>query len=212
VQFETELRRELVHVVLHHPAFAMATEEQRNRAALLTLDNLLGEDGVEKWIGSIETSVPPLPGGKPLEELAAAIDALAGAATGERFAILEGRTAGGRPAVSTVNLALKRVDHLLMDLHLAVTVPLREPTSRGLTTNEEAASLNALEDELFEALGADAVYIGRETGDGARVMHFHVATVGPAEERVRERMGRHPNRGIRLRVEADPAWKILRRW
>jgi len=209
---EIDAVREVVDVNFSHPALMKLDERQRSRAALLTLDNLLGEDGVERWLGRITTSVEPIPGGKPVEELAAAVDGLKRVATGERFAIADGKTRDGQPFVATINLAVKRIDHLLMDEHLTISIMLLDPTPQGLTTSEEAGALNALEDELTASLGHDGVYIGRETGDGRRTIHFHVAAVGPAELRARAWARRHSEPRIEIALRHDPSWEVLRRW
>jgi hypothetical protein len=212
IGFEIDATREVLNVNFSHPAFEKLDEPQRARAAFLTLDNLLGEDGVERWLGAITTSVDLLPGGKPVEALTAAVDSLRTAATAERFVIANWKTRDGQPMVATVNLALKRIDHLLMDYHLTIGMKLLDPTPQGLTTNEEARVVNALEDELTALLGHDAVYIGRETGEGRRTLHFHVAGAGPAELRARTWAKRHPERGIEIAFKHDPQWEVLRRW
>jgi len=211
VAFETDSDRELIHLKLHHAAFAKLDERTRGMAAFLTLDNVLGEDGVERWVGNVDTSVAALPQGKSLDALAAAVKALEKSSTGERFAILKGEV-DGQPVFATVNLALKRVDHLLMDDHLSVTIPLETPTPQGLTTTEEADALNALEDELRKALGNDAVCIGRETGQKKRIIHFHVSSSGRAEDRARAWRKRHSSRQMEITVRHDPSWEILRHW
>jgi hypothetical protein len=99
-----------------------------------------------------------------------------------------------------------------MDQSLTITIPLEEPTPEGLPTGAEAAALNALEDELTEELGHDAVYIGRETGQERRVLYFHAATMGQAEPRAREWARRHPERSVTIEAVYDPRWDVLRRW
>jgi hypothetical protein len=137
---------------------------------------------------------------------------LRSAATGQRFAILKLETSTGQPTFASVNLAIKRLDHLMMDQALTVTIPLQEPTAQGLTTNSEANALNGLEDDLLATLGHDAVYLGRETGQGERRIYFHVARAGPAEHRARGWVAQHGDRPIRIAVQDDARWEILRRW
>lgn len=204
--------RERLDVRVHHPAFAPLDEKQRLRATFVMLDNLLGEDGVERWLGRIDLAVAAPPDGRPAGALRAAVDELSRTAKGEAFALLQGRTPSGEPLVVLANLALKRLDHLLMDHHLSVTVPLRSPTAPGLTTSDEADALNGLEDELLATLGKDAVYLGRETGRGERIMHFQVAGHGPAEERTRAWAARRAERRARVALEPDPRWSWLGRW
>lgn len=212
VGFETNVDRELINVRFHHPALAKLDDNERARAAFLTLDNVLGEDGVERWVGAITPSVDPIVDGRPLDALRQEVEKLKKIATGERFAILKGKTADGQPMIATVNLALKRLDHLLMEEHLTVTFPLSSPTPQGLTTPEEADVLNKVEDELLAALGHDAVYIGRETGQRQRVLHFHVASAGPAEARSRAWAKQHKERRAVVTIAHDPRWQVLRRW
>jgi hypothetical protein len=51
IAFETNVDRELINVRFHHPALATLDDKERARAAFLTLDDVLGEDGVERWDG-----------------------------------------------------------------------------------------------------------------------------------------------------------------
>jgi hypothetical protein len=61
------------------------------------------------------------------------------------------------------------------------------------------------------ALGHDAVYIARETLEGRRVLHFHVATAGPAIARIDTR-SEELEWAAETRSRLDPTWEILRRW
>jgi hypothetical protein len=212
IAWETDSSREVAHVTLHHPEFARLTEEARTTATFILLDNVLGEDGVERWLGRIDSSTEPLPAGKPLAELADAIASLAKTATGERFVLLEGRTPKGRPTIAVANVAAKRLDHLLMEHHLEIVVPYEEASEEGMPSPENNVALNELEDELLDALGHDAVYLGHETGDGRRRVHLHAAGSGTAEARTREWASRHPELGIELDLRYDPGWDVLRRW
>jgi hypothetical protein len=208
---EVDEAREVVHVKLHHPAFSRLPEKARSTAAFLVLDDALGEDGVERWVGHLDLSAEPLPAGQPLAALAEAVASLERSATGERWVIIEGRTESGRPLIASVNVALKRLDHLLMDHHLEVTLPFQEQAERGMPTHEENEALNSLEDELLASLGHDAVFIGHETGDGRRVIHFHVAALGPAAERT-EAWAQRTGREVTVEYRHDPGWELLKKW
>ena len=52
--------RELMHVTSFHPAFAAMPEEMRGMTTFITLDRVLGEDTVQRWLGGVSTSVAPL--------------------------------------------------------------------------------------------------------------------------------------------------------
>jgi hypothetical protein len=111
----------------------------------------------------------------------------------------------------SANLGLKRVDHLLMDLHVEVAVTLLSPTPHGLTTSEEAGELDAAEDVLIEALGPNAICIGRETARGHRLLHFHVANGGPVLARIDKWASRF-QWPVEVQSHVDPLWEVLRRW
>jgi len=204
--------RERIDVKLYHPAFAMLDRRLRLQSAFLLLDGVLGEDGVERWIGAIEVLDAPPAGGIGLMELRDRVERLSKAATGDRWAVLRSEDPSGRPTFYSVNLALKRIDHLLMEQLLTVTFPLEAPTELGLTTEAEAERLNALEDRLLAGLGHDAVFIGRETGQGKRTLHLHVAAAGPAEQRTLEWARGVSAYQVAIESRPDLTWEILKRF
>ncbi len=51
--FERDTNRRRLHVALFHEKFRDLSEDDRRRALFLFLDDLLGEDGVERWIGRV---------------------------------------------------------------------------------------------------------------------------------------------------------------
>ena len=203
---------ERIHVRGHHPAFATIEDEAlRGQILFIALDRLLGEDGVERWVGGIDASVEALPGALPYRDLKKRVDALAARATGDRWAVLSGERQG-KPIFITVNRALKRVDHLLLDMHAMVDVPLLAPTPAGLTTREEAEALDDAEDELCATLGEHGVLVGRETCEGRRTIHLHVAEGGPSRGLIERWAARYPDRTVSVETAMDPRWEVLGRW
>lgn len=204
--------RERLDLELHHPALAAVSDaDLKLRIAFIALDNALGEDDVERWLGAIELGAAPRDGAVPLPELRAAVDRFAENATGDRWAVLRG-TKDGQPIFVTTNMALKRIDHLLLDTHVEIAIPLASPTPEGLTTEAEADVLNRIEDELGELLGDDAVFVGRETGFGKRILHWHVMEGGPAASIVARWKARHAGYAMQVAVRPDLRWEILDRW
>jgi hypothetical protein len=204
--------RELMHVTSFHPAFPSMPEDLRGMTTFVTLDRILGEDSVERWLGGIRTSVTPLEQGGTLPQLVQALGTLASGATRERFANLEGRTPGGRPMAATVNMALKRIDHLACDTHLTVDVALVDPTFEGMPTDDESEALNDIEDELEEMITGDAAYLGRETTQGRRTLHWYVVANHPVRPQLEAWVSRHPDRDVRLTWEPDPRWEAAARF
>lgn len=204
--------REVVDLGVYHPAFASIEDENlKQRILFIGLDNALGEDGVERWVGGVELLAEAPEVSLSHAEFLAAVQTMADEATGESWAVLQGEI-DGKAIVVTLNTALKRVNHLLLDLHVSVELPLHEPSDEGLTTPNEAESLNALEDELFEVLGEHAINVGRETHKGVRTLHFHVMEGGPAASIVNQFQQAHPEYETKVEVSSDPEWSVLQRW
>jgi len=204
--------RELMHVTSFHPAFAAMPDEMRGMTTFITLDRILGEDTVQRWLGGIDTSVAPLEEGAPFAVLIEAVGLLSRDATGERFTILQGEAPDGRPVFATINLALKRIDHLACDTHVAVDVALADPTPDGMPTDEESEALNDIEDELEEMITGDAVYFGRETAAGRRALHWFAAADHPVRPALEAWAARHADRDVRLTWSSDPRWATAERF
>jgi hypothetical protein len=200
--------REVLDLEVFHPCFAEASEELRAQIAFLALDSTFGEDGVERWVGAVDLVTAEPAGALDLEALQQKAEELAALATGERFIVLQG-TLSGAPCFVTKNAALKRVDNLVYDLHVAVDLPLNDPTEEGLTTTDEAETLNALEDDLFERLGENAVYVSRVTTRGHRTIHLHAMEGGSLAQSLDAFEKAHGDYDLRITVERDPRWEIL---
>jgi hypothetical protein len=161
--------RRRVDVRLWHPTFPELPKEARQQVAFLFLDNLLGEDDVERWIGAIDLLEAPT-GGRTPDELRAEVARRRGEPAGEETWVLGTVTRpDGQTAVVTANAALKRIDHPFADHHVTIGVLLDGPV---MPTDDIAALLNAEEDDLLERLGDAAVYVGRTTTPGLRELHF----------------------------------------
>jgi hypothetical protein len=201
-----------MHVISFHPAFAAMPDEMRGMTTFITLDRILGEDTVQRWLGGIGTSIEPLEKGAPIAMLAEAIGLLSRDATGERFTVMRGEAPDGRPIFATINLALKRIDHLACDTHVAVDVALRDPTPDGMPNDDEAEALNDIEDELEEMITGDAVYFGRETVHGRRTLHWFVAPDHPVRPALEAWAASHAERDVRLTWDPDPRWETADRF
>jgi hypothetical protein len=198
--------RELMNVTCFHPAFAAMPEDMRGAATFISIDRILGEDTVQRWLGGIRTSAEPLENGAPFAMLLEAVGLVARDATGERFANLQGQTPDGRPIIVTANLALKRIDHLACDTLLAVDVALLDPTPDGTPNDADADALSDLEDELEEMITGDAAYFGRETAHGRRALQWFVAPDHPVRPALEAWAARHPDRDVRVTWTPDPRW------
>jgi len=204
--------RELIHVTSFHPAFAAMPDEMRGLTTFVTLDRILGEDIVQRWFGGIRISVEPLEHGAPFAMLNEAVGLLSRDAPGERFNDLRGEAPDGRPMVATINLALKRIDHLACDTHVIVDVALRDPMPDGLPDDTELDALSDIEDELEEMITGDAAYLGRETMHGRRALHWFVAADHPVRPALEAWAVAHADRDVRLTWAPDPRWQTADRF
>lgn len=199
--------REVVNVHLWHPAFPGVPLQVRQQVAFLFLDNLLGEDGVERWIGSIEI-LDADPGGRTPEELRDEVARRAATATGEAWVLAERSDGRGDRALVSANGALKPIDHPLATEHLLITV------DRGLDQlagSAELQELNAAEDELVASLEAQGVsYAGRVTERRRRLIHFVCEDPDPAAEAARHWAARFGQFGPRVEIRRDPTWAFRR--
>lgn len=209
---EWEAMRRRVHVNVFHPSFAKAPENLRGNALFIALDTTLGEDEVERWIGAVDVSLEPVPDGVDFAGLLAELERRRAEGSEPAFTGLEGQLEDGAPCVVLARLDLKAIDHLLLDHHYEVVLPLQAPRSDGLYEQAEGHRLDAVEEDLLSRLGNDAVYIGRETFRGQRVLHFHAASTGPVPSRLEAWSRELDDYDAQISGRHDPAWEVLRRW
>lgn len=215
VAFEVDRTRERIDARYFHPAFAKRPpleDKLRFTITYLVADAMFGEDGVERWLGVIEPVNARPADAQPMSALQAAVDELTRSATGEKFALLRGEDGEGKPVFATINLAVKRVDHLLCTMHVAVDIEIADPDENGLSKTEEAPALDELEVELTTALGPGAVFVGRETRRGRRVLHWFTPEDGPQRSAIEAWTASHPERGVQATWTRDPGWTLLQRF
>ena len=204
--------RRRVQVAVYHPKLRELPDHERGLATFLVLDDALGEDGVERWVGGVQSTLDPGRADKSRRQLIEAVEALAARQAAKSFVLLEGKAKDGRRMLAVVNLGLKRLDHLLFDSHVEITIPYATERADGLYDAPVGEELKEMEDALLQALGKEAVYIGHETGLGRRVIHLHTAVVSPAQGIIEHWERMYPAWDIEVAARADPQWNILRRW
>ncbi len=202
--------RRSANIRVWHPVFASCPDDLKPMATFIALDSVLGEDGVENWIGSVDLAESPLlEDAVPFPALVDAVEDVASTEAG--LSLLQGELQDGSAIVVTAWFGLKRLDHIHMDQHIEVTLQLTEPNEHGLTTSDEGERLNAAEDALLELLGDNAIYIGHETSTGKRTIHFHIAGNGGTLECFESWAAQQPWT-TEVNRKPDPEWNILRRW
>ncbi len=206
VELTPDPARERIGVLLWHPSFADIDEPLQRQVAFLALDAAIGEDGVERWLGAIETVTTEPAVAVALGELRDAVAAMANASTGERYAVLRGVLPSGLPVFAAVNFACKRVDFLLYAMHAQLTVAIIAPNEHGLPNTVEAEQLAILEDELTASLGHHAVFFGRETFESKRIFHWFALEDGQAHAILDAWCVAHPERSPQLLWQRDAGW------
>ena len=191
--------RQVLDVKLWHPAFPSLPEQGRLQAAFLFLDNLLGEDDVERWIGEIEVLEAPT-GGRTPAELAAEVDRHRGDPVDDNWVLATGESRDG-PVFVLANAGLKRIDHPFAEHHVAIRIPLD-----GLPDDAAAERLNAEEEDLLGRLTGAAIQAGRRTDVHGRTIHLVTADPDRARAICQEWAAQLPERRIRIEVKRDPRW------
>jgi hypothetical protein len=201
-------RRGLVDVGVFHPAFRKLPDEGRNMVTFLVLDWLLGEDGVERWVGQVDVLLKGPRDAVPAEALPEIVNALAERHHEPAWAVAEGATRDGEPFVAVFRERLRRVEWPLFDLHGVLTIPLDGVD--GALSSEE---LEWVQDGLHAVLGDEAVEVARMTFPylRRREVHLYCAGDGPCQRLAADWQAtmrrRHP--GIAITWEPDPAWEAV---
>ena len=190
-------------VRLWHPGLAGASPSTRMRASYLFLDNLLGEDGVERWVGTIDLLDDPT-GGRTPDELRAEIERRAAEATGEAWTLMQ-RSDG---ALISANTAVKPIDHPFCQQHLVVTVERGIEHFRG--TNELEA-VGEAQDRLSDAIVAlGGVAAGHVTERRRRRIHYMCPDAAEARGAATAWANEHRSYGPSVDVRPDPGWTFRR--
>lgn len=204
--------RERIDVVVWHPRFSDLSKEARGIAGFLALDQCLGEDGVERWIGTVRCVEEEVEEASGLAELREEAEAMTRRATGKRHALVEAAAEDGRPVIALINSALKPLDHLFKDRHIQLTFAYESEREDGLPEVMEGEALDALEDELLERLGSSAAFVARETGLERRVLHLHAGEDASLDAALDSWLIEPREQSVVLEVREDPRWEALHRW
>ena len=207
--------RRLVDVRLWHPRFSEVPEDVRMQAAFLFLDHLLGEDGVERWIGVIELFEGPT-GGRTPAELKAEVERRASEPAGDDTWVNgEVTRPDGTVDLAIADTALKRIDHPFHDTWVCVQMLWG---SDRYPTDAEAEQLNQEEDNFLERMGDRAILAARVTVPGSRTWHFvsrdfekmRPAIDGWAEWLPDSLSPGLPQRRLKIDGGQDMTWQFLR--
>ncbi len=186
---------EELDITVGHPDFGLIDEALRLQVVFRFLDDLLGEDAADLWIGGVDAAPEALPWGVPFLDLAGEVERLAASAEGVRWEWSEEDDYELGSSRLAVNRALKRLHHL--DLELFATVSID-------TGPEGGGSAQRLEEELAEVLGAGAAVFARRVFGGFTVLYAYIDPV--SEDALNEWAGRRRPAVYEVTAEPDPGW------
>jgi Family of unknown function (DUF695) len=198
--------RQRVHVRLWHPALEGQPDSTQSQVAFLFLDNLLGEETVERWIGAIDVLEAAIVGRTP-EELRDEVKRQTAAADEESWTLATRADRKGEEAIVLVNTAIKPIDYPFHQHHAVVTVAAG---AEYLAANEgESDIVNEAEDRLVEAMAAaSAVYLGRVTERRRRQIHFVCQDPDAAKSSAEAWAKTERRLQPAVQVRSEPGWSF----
>lgn len=210
VQVSARVDGAAIDVGLFHPAFPDLPERQRVRVTFLLLDQVLGEEAVETWVGSVEALTTPPLDPVPLATLPDVVDQVRDLHLDEggrpTWMLLEGQDPKGLPVIASAQVPLKAATAPHLDTYVGVAVPYTERTDGGLPDVGSLGPLRQLEDHLAGRLSESGRVVAHQSHDGVRILHIYVDGATPAAEQVRAAVGGWDQGTVEVEVKPDPAW------
>lgn len=207
--FAVDPDRDQADVTVYHPLFPDLPDEVRTQVTFLSLDWLLGEDAVERWVGQVDIGGVPPADAQPGAQLKASIDRLASEEKDDVWALMSGE-ADGWPVLATAQQPLVPVRFPRFDTHLAVTLPYRSANDGGLPVESSLEALRAKEDELTDLVEGAGTLLAHETTRGVRVLHYYVDSTTDVAERVKGQVGDWAEGKTVVRETYDPGLRNVR--
>jgi hypothetical protein len=203
-----------IDVSVHHPAFADLEEPQRDLATYLMLDQTLGEEAVETWLGEITSSPVPALDPVPLRGLRSVVRDLRAQHTEPdgtpSFALLQGQGPTGLPVLVLARIPLRPATAPHLDTYVGLGVPYSDRTPEGLPGPGSLDRLRALEDHVTERLEGSGEVVAVQSHDGLRVLHLYVDGTTPAAEQARVAVLTWEQGTVRVESHHDPSWSRVK--
>lgn len=190
---------EALELIICHPGFAGMDETLQLQAAFRLLDDLLGEDDADKWVGAVETAPRPPGPALPFAETALRAEALAKAAAGKKWEIIPEFDGEEWSNDLHINRAAKRLDHLEMAVLAIVNIETPDPDRSG-------AAAAAAERELAGVLEERGMFIARAYYLDYTVLYAYITLEAVPE--MREAAARIPA-VYEMTLQPDETWETL---
>ena len=207
---DEDSERERLDIVVYHPLFADMPEEGALQVSFLLLDWILGEDGVERWLGAIETTGQGATATATASDLSAAISAMEAQAQANNWVLMEGATPEDERIVVSARRPLRWIDYPVFDLHTEVRLGYDDKRGDGLPTSDSLNLLRGIEDDISAALGTRGILVAHETATGMRLLHYYSDSDDQNGRDAIETAARAA--GGTTRHKLDPGWKQVRQF
>jgi hypothetical protein len=185
--------RHQLDLEVQHPGFPGLDEKARAQVAFLALDNVLGEEEVERWVGALAFSADAPTATLTATDLRAAVAALREATPGGEWALLR-----GQDAVAVAARPLRPVDHPFFDLLCEL---------RARPVEHDLSVLQANEGQLARAFGERAFHAASLTQGDLRTAFVYLDGDTPTSRELEAWAAEH---GYETRFSLDPAWDAVR--
>jgi hypothetical protein len=204
----------VIDVAVFHPAFPSMMQDQRNQLTFLLLDNALGEEAVETWIGEVSSSVTRPESGINLTRLQQLLAQLQQDSTDEdgqlHWVLMTGTNGDGKEVLAAAQKSLRPMTAPQFDTHVSIELPFSDPLPTGMPDPDALDRLRAMQEHLEARLEGSGRAVAHETSDGVRLLHFYVDGSRPAVEQLRAALSGWNDGNARLRVQLDPEWAATR--
>ncbi len=200
--------RAVFDIAISHPTFTSLKPNARAQICFLALDWLLGEDGVEEWVGTIAQAPEPGPDWHPLASLREAVDQLIEVGVPESWARLLGEAPDGTPVVVTARRPLKRIRHPMFDLHLAIELAYNDQTAEGLPGPLADEQLQTFEECLIGLCAENGLVVAHATNAGLRSFDVYTDHASDLAQRLTV-WSAEVWPGSSVRSELDPSWEAV---
>jgi hypothetical protein len=178
---------------VQHAMFRGLDEKTRAQVGFIALDNILGEEEVERWVGALRFSDKPPRATVTAEQLRERVRQLGATAPSGEWALLRGKN-----VVAVAARPLRPVDHPYLDLLCELKA---RPVDHDLSTLQDN------EKELGDAFGARAFHAASDTRGDTRTAFVYVDGDTSASRELEDWAG---ERGYETTFSLDPAWDAVR--
>ena len=195
VVVEPDPTTEELDITVGHPDFGRMDEALQLLVVFRLLDDLLGEDGSEFWVGSVDVVPHLLPWGVPFLDLAAEVDRWADAATGHRWEMMPKEDPELGESQVFMNRALKRLHFLDMVDIVMVSIE---------TSGPDDPVVRKVERDLAATLRTGGVIFAHQIFDTFTVLYAYAEP--EVAEDVHDLAARWRPAVYEVFTDPDPGW------